>query len=242
MTEINYKKVAKLRPEKLLKTGKQIKRNVVSLITKNERGISFVKLLTVVISLLPISLSLPTLSPGADLKIQQEIYHYQIAFAKIIPCETFVISTALNHPQAKAVISPQHIQPPSAAPAHNFTNPIIVHFQLDSAEIDTAERTRLLSLFHELEVPQTAPLAVTGYTCKMGPHIFNLWLSKERAKTVSALLEEKGYSVVKVEGKGATNFASDNYAPFNRRVEITPFETNSAHLGQHQISTKEETP
>ena len=240
MTEINYLKVAKLRPEKLLKTGKQIKRNVVSLITKNEREISFIKLLTVLVSLLAISLSLPTLSPGDGLEIRQEVYHYQVPFAEVIPSETFVISNASEQAPVKTIISEKSTQT-APAPAPFFSNPVTVHFQFDSAEITPAERTNLLSLLHEFKVPQGVPLTVTGFTCKMGPPEFNIWLSNERAKAVSALLEDEGYTVAKIEGKGATDLTTEQNGP-NRRVEITPFETISAHIGQPQISTKEETP
>ena len=224
----------------MLKTGKQIKRNVVSLISKNERGISFVKLLTVLFSLLSFNLSLPALSPGADLEIRQEIYHYQVPFAEVIPSETFVISNASEQVPVKTIISEESTQA-ALAPAPFFSNPIIVHFQFDSAEINPAERTKLLSLLHAYEVSQTTPLTVSGFTCKIGPAEFNIWLSNERAKAVSALLEEEGYTIANIEGKGATDLTTEQNGP-NRRVEITPFETISAHIGQPQISTKEETP
>ena len=38
------------------------------------------------------------------------------------------------------------------------------------------------------------------------------------------LLEEEGYTVAKIEGKGATDLISEPHNPFNRRVEITSFE------------------
>ncbi len=218
-----------------MKTGKQIKRNVVSLIGKSEKLISSKRLVAIVTASILILLSLPGISLGTDLEIRQETYLYQIPFAQDVFAETFVISTASKQAPVKVAISSQPSQL-TPDPILHFTDPIIVHFQFDSTEISPTERIKLLSLLHEFEIPQNAPLTVTGFTCKMGPAEFNIWLSKERAKAVSALLEKEGYTVAKIEGKGAMDLVSEHNAP-NRRVKITPFETISAH-----ISTKEETP
>ena len=232
--------MAKPRPEKLLKTGKQIKRNVVSLITQNESGISALKLLAGLLLLLLIRLSLPTNSLGANLEIQQKAYRYQIPFAQVISTETFVITTASKPLPAQTVISEKSIQP-APTPDAFFTNPILVHFKIDSAEIALEEQTKLLSQIHKIGIPQNTPLAVTGFTCIMGPAEFNFWLSEERAKAVAGFLKKEGYTVAKIEGKGATDLVSEHYAPLNRRVEVTPFETNSARTGRSPFSTKEET-
>ena len=224
----------------MLKTGKQIKRNVVSLITQNERGISFITLLAGLVSLLSIYLALPTISLGGNLEIRQEIYRYQMPFAQVVSAETFVISTASKQDSVKLIIS-QKSTHSTPTPGALFSNPIIVHFKIDSAEIAPEEQIKLFSQFQEFEILQNAPLAVTGFTCAMGPAEFNAWLSEERAKAVAGLLEKEGYTVAKIEGKGATDLASEHYAPLNRRVEITPFETSSARTGQSPFSTKEET-
>jgi len=181
------------------------------------------------------------MSFGAGLEIRQENYQYQIPFAQAVFTETFVISTASKQPLGKVDISdrPALITPD---PAQHFAHPITVHFKIDSAEIVPEEQAKMLSGLQEFEVPRNAPLTVTGFTCQMGPSEFNLRLSEERAETVAKLLEEKGYTVAKIEGKGASDLISEQHAPINRRVEITPFKINSARIGQHQISTKEETP
>ncbi len=225
----------------MLKTGKQIKRNVVSLITKNENGISAIKLLAGLVAILSISQSFPIISLGADLEIRQGTYLYQLPFAQVVSAETFVISTASKKNSVKMVISQKSTQP-TPTPGALFSNPISVHFKIDSAEIAPEEQTQLFSQLQEFEVPQNAPLAVTGFTCTMGPAEFNAWLSEERAKAVAGLLEKEGYTVAKIEGKGAKDLVSKHYAPLNRRVEVTPSETSSARTGQSQFSTKEETP
>ncbi len=224
----------------MVKTGKQIKRNVVSLIGKSMKLIPSKRLVTTVITSLLTFLSLSGISLGADLEIRQGTYLYRIPFTQDVPTETFIITTSSKQAQVKVAISRQPTQL-SPEPVPHFTIPIIVHFQFDSAEISHTERTRLFSLLHEYKVSQNTPLTVTGFTCKMGPAVFNIWLSEERAKAVSALLEKEGYTVAKIEGKGATDLTSEQNGP-NRRVKITPFETISANLGQHHISTKEETP
>ena len=224
----------------MLKTGKQIKRNIVSLITQNESGISAIRLLTGLVVITPISLSLPSISLGADLEIRQEIYHYQMPFVQVVSAETFVISTASKQITAKKVIPEKSIQV-APAPGALFSNPILVHFKIDSAEITPDEQSNLLSQIHEIEIPQNAPLAVTGYSCTMGPAEFNAWLSEERAKAVAGFLEKEGYTVAKIEGKGATDLVSEHYAPLNRRVEVTPFEKSSAQTGQSTFSNKEGT-
>ena len=223
----------------MLKTGKQIKRNIVSLITQNESGTSAVKLLAGLLLLLLISLSLPTNSLGTDLEIKQKVYRYQIPFAQVITTETFVISTPSKPLPAEKVISEKSIQA-TPAPGPLFSNPILVHFKIDSAEIVPEEQTKLLSQIHEIGLPQNTLLAVTGFTCTMGPAEFNAWLSEERAEAVAEFLEKEGYTVAKIEGKGATDLVSEHYAPLNRRVEITPFETSSARTGRSPFPTKEE--
>ena len=224
----------------MLKTGKQIKRNVVSLITQNESGTSTIKLLAGLVAIISIGLSLPSISLGEDLEIRQQIYRYQMPFAQVVSAETFVISTASKQTPAKTLISEKFTQA-VPAPGPLFSNPILVHFKIDGAEIVPEEQTKLLSQIHEIGLPQDTPLAVTGFTCTMGPAEFNAWLSEKRAKAVAGFLEKAGYTVAKIEGKGATDLVSEHYAPMNRRVEVTPFETSSAQTGQSPFSTKEET-
>ncbi len=232
--------MARPRADKLLKTGKQIKRNVVSLITQNEGGVSAVKLSSGLLLLLLFSLSLPNNSLAANLEIQQKKHRYQLPFAQVILTETFVISTASRSIPAKTVITEKSIQTTPAPGAH-FSNPILAHFNIDSAEIAPEEQTKLLTRIHETKVSPNTPLTVTGFTCTKGPAKFNAWLSAERAKAVAGLLEKEGYIIAKIEGKGASSLVNANYAPLNRRVEITPFKTSSARTGQSIFSSKEAT-
>lgn len=193
------------------------------------------------VSFFLISSVLPIMSFGAGLEIRQENYQYQMSFAQAVFTETFVISPVTKQHPGKVGI-PDKPAPITLYPAPHFTHPITVHFKIDSAEIVPEEQAKMLYGLDEFEVTHNAPLSVTGFTCRMGTTEFNVWLSEERAKAVAKLLEKEGYTVAKIEGKGASDLVSEHYAPINRRVEITPFKINPALIGQHQISTKEETP
>lgn len=187
-------------------------------------------------SLVSTCLALPFTSLCADLEIRQENFRYQMPFVQAVFAETFVISPVSNQPSEKVVISskPAPIPPD---PTQLFAHPISVRFQIDSAEIVPEQKNKMLSQLQKFKVSQNASLSVNGFTCQMGTNEFNAWLSEERAKAVAKLLEKEGYTVVKIEGKGASDLISEYYAPSNRRVEIT-----STHTRQSQISTKEETP
>lgn len=162
---------------------------------------------------------LPTISLSANLDIKQESYLYQMPLTDNIYTETFVLSAIEKSGIQKKHASESTFATPDLV-AH-FTNPITVYFQINSLQIDPSECSKMLSALGKLEVPQRAPLVVTGFTCQKGPGEFNVWLSNERAKAVAKLLEKEGYTVAKIEGKGDSNLVSKNYLPFNRRVEIT---------------------
>ena len=62
----------------------------------------------------------------------------------------------------------------------------------------------LTGLRHCQDSP-TTPLAVTGHICSLGTEATNLRLSRLRAEQVATLLRDRGYTLVTVSGKGATD-------------------------------------
>ena len=209
----------------MVKNGKQIKRNVVSLIGKRKIRISGFKLAVILVSISSTCLGIPLIAQGTDLVIRQETFHYQMPFIQDIFAETFVISTVPKQLSTEAAIISK-LAPTTPNHALHFAHPITVRFQIDSAKVIPAEQTRMLSLLHKLKIPRNAPLAVTGFTCKMGTSEFNDRLSEERSKAVAKLLKNEGYTIGQIEGKGASNLVSEHYAPINRRVEITLLENH----------------
>lgn len=207
-----------------------------------------VKLVTILTAAVSISMATQGVVIGAELTIKQDGLLFETELTKPVYAETFVISPAPKKKIEQIVVTKAEITeqlqeesevvltPPNVA----FTNPIFVHFKIDSIEISSEEETKMLSQIREFGVAKTTPLTVTGFTCTKGPAEFNSWLSKERAKSVAKLLENYGYTVTKIEGKGDSNLISRHYSPLNRRVEITAVKNDTVHIGQPQNPNKEE--
>ena len=106
---------------------------------------------------------------------------------------------------------PAPVKPVSARKAPERT----VHFAFDSYALRPEEKARLRaapSLFN-------GPVSVTGYTDDIGAPVYNMRLSKERAKTVARFLRRIGVVPAAVIGKGECCPVSD-IQKLNRRVEI----------------------
>ena len=168
-----------------------------------------------------IFMSLAAISQGGNLEVKQQGYLYQMPLTQNVYTETFVISPISQSATIEKKVEDQ--DPTSVTRFAHLTNPITIHFQIDSSKIDPGERCKMLFKLKAFEVPQNTPLMVTGFTCEIGPDHYNDWLSIERAKTVAELLQNKGYTVARIEGKGAANLLSKTYPPINRRVEIQVF-------------------
>ncbi|SHO52052.1 OmpA family protein [Desulfopila aestuarii] len=166
-----------------------------------------------------ISMILPIISQGATLEISKEEYVYQMELTQNVSVETFVISHVAK--QKASLEEGPFFERSSASSFARFTKPIIVYFQIDNPVISSLEFQKIRSGLLTQNISRKTPLVVTGYTCQKGPARFNEWLSIERAKAVGAVLRKEGYTVARVEGRGAANLVSKNYYPINRRVEIT---------------------
>jgi len=165
-----------------------------------------------------LSMILPTISQGATLEISQKGYVYQMELTQDVSVETFVISQVAK--QKASLEETSFFERSSPSSFARLTKPIIVYFQIDNPVISSLEFQRIRSGLLTQNIPRKTPLVVTGYTCQKGPARFNEWLSIERAKAVAEVLRKEGYTVARVEGKGAANLVSKNYFPINRRVEI----------------------
>ena len=156
----------------------------------------------------------PGMSVGSDLKIKQEGYRYKMPYTQNVYKNTFVISPASEPKQ------PDSPEPVEAVYAEEFTDPIVVYFEIDSQMITPAEASKIRDELRTLEVPPNAPLVVTGFTCKKGSDHINERLSNARARAVARFLDKEGYNVAIVEGRGADPLVSEMHHPLNRRVEI----------------------
>ena len=106
----------------------------------------------------------------------------------------------------------------------------MILFPLGSSEPEPGEIDRLLTGLRHCQVSPTTPLAVTGHTCSLGTEATNLRLSRLRAEQVATLLRDRGYTLVTVSGKGATDPVSTNPSKrhLNRRVTLARVDQSPA--------------
>jgi len=89
-----------------------------------------------------------------------------------------------------------------------------VLFDLDRADLDDSIRLILD------QIPSTAKVRVTGYTCRVGSEDYNLRLSRQRAQAVASYLRDRGATVSLIAGKGECCPVSTTDLTKNRRVFI----------------------
>jgi outer membrane protein OmpA-like peptidoglycan-associated protein len=97
-----------------------------------------------------------------------------------------------------------------------------VLFELGSADLQPVAAETLLSNLKRCGAMDMA-LQVTGHACRLGPEQLNQILSLQRAGTVARFLQDHGFTVKTVQGKGSRQPVTDDPKEFfkNRRVEIT---------------------
>ena len=158
----------------------------------------------IIFSALVSILLIPELS-GA-LEIRQEPYTYQMAMVRDVTTDTFVISER---------------EPSGDVPAYNCHIAQVL-FELGSAVLQPMAAETLLSDLKRCEAMDMI-LQVIGHACQLGPEKFNQILSLQRARTVARFLQEHGFAVSTVQGKGAQQPVTDDPKEYfkNRRVEIT---------------------
>ncbi len=152
-----------------------------------------------------ISMLLIPKNSGA-LEIRQEPYTYQMAMVRDVTTNTFVIG---EWDSSRGV------------PAYRCRIAQVL-FELGSAVLQPMAAEMLLSDLKQCEGTDMA-LQVIGHACQLGPEQFNQTLSLQRAKNVARFLQDHGFAVATVQGKGAEQPVTDDSKEYfkNRRVEIT---------------------
>jgi outer membrane protein OmpA-like peptidoglycan-associated protein len=145
---------------------------------------------------------------ASAMEIRQEEFRYTMNLAQDIACNTFVITDQPN---------------PSRLATVGCQTPVI-HFPLGSAVLASAEAETLMAGLRACRMTKNTPLLVTGHACSLGSENFNQDLSLKRARSVAGLLQDCGYTVAEVTGKGslAPMTTDPQQLYLNRRVEITP--------------------
>jgi len=157
-----------------------------------------------ILSALISMLLIPTIS-GA-LEIRQEPYTYQMAIVRDVTTDTFVICERM-----------------ASKNVHGYSCPIsTVLFELGSAVLKPMVAETLLSDLKRCEGMDLASLQVIGHACQLGPKQLNQTLSLQRAETVARFLQDHGFAVATVQGKGSLKPVTADPKEFfkNRRVEI----------------------
>ncbi len=150
----------------------------------------------------------------AKLKIQQERYTCKMQVTQAVTTDTFVITK-----DSKSNIKTYSKKDKKIDSSINI-NPV-AHFQFDSSILTSSEADEILTILLKKILKKT-PLAVTGYTCSLGPDEHNQTLSLQRAETVAGFLRRHGFTVATVQGKGSQNPVTNDPRQFrlNRRVTV----------------------
>ena len=103
---------------------------------------------------------------------------------------------------------------------------LLIQFDFNSAKVQPVSLQALVNLAQAMQSKELADVkfAVEGHTDAKGKADYNLKLSEQRARAVSALLASRGVTATRLTavGKGATELAdsADPMAAENRRVRI----------------------
>lgn len=162
--------------------------------------------------------------------IKQEPYTYQMDVTQTVTTDTFVIiegsrpntktdTEAYSKKDTNSAITKNDTSTSRKAPVTAVLNTCL--FQFDSPVLIPSEIDKTLSILSKKNL-QNTPLAVTGYTCSLGPNKYNQALSLQRAKAVADYLQTHGFVIATVQGKGSQNPVTHDPQKFrlNRRVTI----------------------
>ncbi|HIP40584.1 MAG TPA: OmpA family protein [Desulfocapsa sulfexigens] len=162
--------------------------------------------------------------------IKQEPYTYQMDVTQTVTTDTFVIiegsrsntrtdTKAYSKKDKSLAIEKKDTSTSRKALATAVLSTCL--FQFDSPVLIPSEIDKTLSILSKKNL-QNTPLAVTGYTCSLGPKKYNQALSLQRAKAVADLLRRHDFTVATVQGKGSQNPVTNDPQQFrlNRRVTI----------------------
>ena len=162
--------------------------------------------------------------------IEQERYTYQMEVTQKVIADTFVIiegnkqdNILYDKTYSKKDIKIGNHNNGISTSRQTLKTAILAtcSFQFDSPVLNPTESDKILSILAKKNL-KNIPLAVTGYTCPLGPNEYNQALSLQRAEAVAAILREHGYQVETVQGKGSQNLVTHYPHQFrmNRRVTV----------------------
>lgn len=104
---------------------------------------------------------------------------------------------------------------------------LVLTFALGKSSLNTAERERLTSFYHDFSLQSSVAVRVIGHTDQSGDEEMNLELSRKRAQTVAHALLRLGLSPLQLqvdwEGEFRPVAPSETHAPDerNRRVVVS---------------------
>jgi len=158
--------------------------------------------------------------------IKQEPYTYQMNVTQTITTDTFVITESNkpdNETYSKNDKKLDSTKNDTSTSRKTLTTAVLSTclFQFDSPVLRPTEIDKALTILSKKNL-QNTPLAVTGYTCSLGPKKYNQTLSLQRAKAVADFLQTHGFVIAIVQGKGSQNPVTNDPHQFrlNRRVTI----------------------
>ena len=158
--------------------------------------------------------------------INQETYTFQMDVTQTVTLDTFVITEG-NKPDNE-MYSPKDKKLDSTKNGISISRktlktavPTTCLFQFDSPVLIPSQIDKILTFLSKTNLKNT-PLAVTGYTCSLGPKEYNQALSLQRAEAVADFLQTHDFVIATVQGKGARNPVTNDPHQFylNRRVTI----------------------
>lgn len=121
---------------------------------------------------------------------------------------------------------------PAPAAAAEASDVVVVHFQFDSAVLDSSGR--LVLDIWLAQAPTDKTVRITGHADRLGPESYNTVLSRHRAEAVKKYLTSKGFKAGDLQViamgekapiakcKGGTTPATKACLAPNRRVEVDP--------------------
>jgi len=140
------------------------------------------------------------------LEIRQQEFIFDMTITQNAESETFIITEGST----------------STTQLSESCQMLMVYFQKESSSLSPEAAREMITKIQKNGVLPNTPLMITGYTCELGTDNLNQVLSQKRAETVAKILQEHGYSAIKVQGKGAQNSITSVPQELhkNRRVEI----------------------
>ncbi len=101
--------------------------------------------------------------------INQEKHTYKMQVTRVVTTDTFVITEGRK--TSSKIYSKKDKKTDSNEAVVFNVNPV-AHFQFDSSNLTPSEGDKILTILSKKKLKNT-PLAVTGYTCSLGPDKHN---------------------------------------------------------------------